>query len=163
MSLPLSERRIDLFFALVFCAFATTSAISDSLVALGVPMSPDSPYALARANYWYAADTDPLLLHPPLWLRVATFLSAFVYGPFYLLLAWALVKGKNWIQLPAVVYATMIVSITGLVMFPEEFYGEPALRVTNLTKFLAFNVPYVAVPLLLLLRMRAPNPFERRF
>jgi hypothetical protein len=163
MTLPLSDRRVDLVLAVIFCAFATTSAISDSLVALGVPMAPDAPSAISRANYWYAADTDPLLLHPPVWLRVATFLSAFCYGPFYLVLAWALVKGKNWIQLPAVIYATMIIAITGFVMFPEEFFGEPALRVTNVGKFLAFNTPYVLVPLILLVRMRAPEPFARRF
>jgi hypothetical protein len=163
MTLPLRQRPLDLFLVIVFCAFATTSAISDSLVALGVPMTPDSPYALARANSWYAADTDPLLLHPPLWLRIATFLSAFVYGPFYLVLAWALVKGKDWIQVPAVIYATMIIAITGFVMFPEELFGEPALRVTNLPKFLGFNLPYVLIPLLLLVRMRAPRPFDRKF
>jgi hypothetical protein len=163
MNLPLRERRIDLFFAVIFSAFAVTSVISDSLVAMGIPMTPDSPSAIARANYWYAAGTDPLLLNPPVWMRMATGLSGFVYGPFYLLLVWALIKGKNWIQLPAVIYATMIISITGFVMFPEEFFGEPALRVTNVPKFLAFNTPYVLFPFLLLLRMRAPNPFERKF
>jgi hypothetical protein len=163
MDLPLRQRPADLFFAVMFSAFAVTSAISDSLVALGVPMTPDSSSAIARANYWYAADTDPLLLHAPLWLRIATVLSAFVYGPFYVLLVYCLVKAKNWIQLPAVIYATMIIAITGFVMFPEEFYGEPALRVTNVAKFLAFNTPYVLVPFLLLLRMRAPNPFARAF
>ncbi len=164
MNLPLRDRRIDVFFAVVFCLFAVTSGISDWLVAVGVDMSPDSPNFLARANHWYAADTDPLLLHPPLWLRVATGLSAFVYGPFYLLLAWSLITGKNGVQVPALIYATMIISITGFVMFPEEFFGsDPALRVTNTAKFLAFNVPYVLVPFLLLLRMRAPNPFHRKF
>jgi EXPERA (EXPanded EBP superfamily) len=163
MNLPLRDRRIDVFFAVVFCLFATTSALSDWLVAVGVDMSATATNALARANNWYAADTDPLLLHPPLWLRMATGLSAFVYGPFYLVLAWALIKGKNWIQLPAVIYATMIISITGFVMFPEEFFGDPALRVTNTAKFLAFNTPYVLMPFLLLLRMRAPNPFHRKF
>ena len=162
-NLPLKERRIDVFFAVLFVVFAVTSGISDAIPTLGITMSPDSANPLARANYWYAIDADPLFMHPPVWMRFVTGLSAFVYGPFYLLLAWALVKGKNWIQLPAVIYATMIIAITGFVMFPEEFYGEPALRVTNVAKFVAFNTPYVLVPFLLLLRMRAPNPFARAF
>jgi hypothetical protein len=37
------------------------------------------------------------------------------------------------------------------------------MRTGNPVKFLAFNLPYVLVPLLLLIRMRAPKPFTRRF
>jgi emopamil binding protein len=83
--------------------------------------------------------------------------------PFYVVLVFALVKGKNWIQLPAVVYATMIVTLTGIVVFGVEFFGDPATRTGNPPKFLAFNLPYVLVPLLLLIRMRAARPFTRRF
>jgi hypothetical protein len=102
-------------------------------------------------------------MHPPVWMRIVTGLSAFVYGPFYLLLVYCLVKGKNWIQLPSVIYATMIVTLTGIVVFGVEFFGEPAFRTPNPVKFLAFNLPYVLIPLLLLIRMRKPNPFHRTF
>lgn len=162
-NLPLRERKIDVFFAIVFLLFAVTSGISDAIPTLGIEMRPDSPNPLARANYWYAIDTDPLFLHAPTWMRFATGLSAFVYGPFYLVLAWALVKGRNWIQLPAVIYATMISSITGVLVFGVEFFGEPEFRVLNVTKFLSLNLPYVLIPLLLLVRMRKPLPFTRPF
>ncbi|MDP1827175.1 MAG: emopamil-binding family protein [Archangium sp.] len=163
VNLPLAERRIDVFFAVIFVVFALTSGISDAVPTLGIEMSPDSPNPLARANYWYAIDADPLFMHPPVWMRFVTGLSTFVYGPFYLLLAWALVKGKNWIQLPSVIYATMISSITGVIVFGVEFFGEPGLRTQNPVKFLAFNLPYVVLPILLLVRMRKPLPFTRRF
>lgn len=143
--------------------FAVTSGISDAVPTLGVTMAPDSPNPLARANYWYAVDADPLFMHPPVWMRFVTGLSAFVYGPFYLVLAWALVKGRNWIQLPAVIYATMISSLTGIVVFGVEFFGEPEWRTPDPVKFLSFNLPYVLIPLLLLARMRKPLPFTRTF
>lgn len=162
-NLPLSQRRIDLFFAVVFVTFAVTSGISDAIPTLGIEMTPDSPNALARANYWYAVDADPLFMHPPVWMRIVTGLSAFVYGPFYLVLAWALVKGKNWIQLPAVIYATMISSITGFIVYGVEFFGEPQYQTQNVPKFVAFNTPYILLPLLLLIRMRKPMPFTRKF
>jgi EXPERA (EXPanded EBP superfamily) len=92
-----------------------------------------------------------------------TGLSAFLYGPFYLLLAWTLLRGHNWIQLPAVIYATMIVSITAFIVFGVEFFGEAQFQTQNPLKFLAFNLPYVVIPLLLLIRMRKPLPFTRRF
>lgn len=162
-NLPLRDRKIDVAFAVVFLLFAVTSGISDAVPTLGIEMTPDSPNPLARANYWYAHDTDPLFMHPPVWMRLVTGLSAFVYGPFYLVLAWALLTGKNWIQLPAVIYATMIATLTGVVVFGVEFFGEPEFRTPNPVKFLSFNLPYVLVPLLLLARMRRERPFTRRF
>lgn len=162
-NLSLKQRPIDIFFAVIFLLFAVTSAISDAIPTLGIVMDPQSPNVLARANYWYAVSTDPLFMHPPVWMRIVTGLSAFVYGPFYLILVYCLVKGRNWIQLPAVIYSTMIVTLTGIVVFGVEFFGEPAFRTPDPIKFLAFNLPYVLIPLLLLIRMRKPNPFERKF
>lgn len=162
-NLPLRDRKIDIFFAFLFLIFAVTSGISDAVPTLGIEMRPDSPNVLARMNYWYAHDTDPLFMHPPFWMRIVTGLSAFLYGPFYLLLAWALLRGKNWIQLPAVIYAVMIATITGVIVFGVEFFGEPEWRTPNPGKFLPLNLPYVLFPILLLVRMRKPHPFTRRF
>lgn len=162
-NLPLKERKIDIFFAIIFLVFALTSGISDAIPTLGIPITADSPNALARANYWYAIDADPLFMNAPIWMRIVTGLSTFVYGPFYFLLSYCLVKGKNGIQLPAVIYATMISTITGIIVFGVEFFGEPQYQTTNAVKFLAFNIPYVAIPILLLVRMRAPMPFTRKF
>lgn len=163
MNLPLKDRKIDVFFAVVFLTFAVTSGIADAVPTLGIEMTPDSANPLARANYWYAIDADPLFMHPPTWMRIVTGLSAFVYGPFYLVLAYALLKGKNWIQLPAVIYATMISTITGIIVFGVEFFGEAQWQTQNPVKFLSFNIPYVLLPVLLLVRMRKPMPFERKF
>ncbi len=44
-----------------------------------------------------------------------------------------------------------------------EFFGEPEFRTGAPIKLLAFNLPYVLVPLLLLIRMRKPVPFMRKF
>ena len=163
VNLPLRQRKIDILFAGIFLLFAVTSGISDLIPTIGITMSPDSLNPLARANYWYAIDADPLFMNPPIWMRIVTGLSAFVYGPFYLVLAYSLLRGKNWIQLPSVIYATMISGVTGIVVFGVEFFGESAWRTPNPAKFLVFNLPYVLIPILLLVRMRKPLPFTRRF
>ena len=162
-NLPLGKRRIDLFFSIVFILFAITCCISDAIPTLGIPISSSSSNVLVRANYWYASSTDPLFMNPPVWMRLVTGLSAFVYGPFYLILVYCLLKGKNWIQLPAVIYASMIIIIKGFIVFGVEFFGEPQYRTLNVLKFLLFNLPYVLLPLLLLFRMRKPLPFTRKF
>jgi hypothetical protein len=162
-NLPLRDRRIDIFFAVIFSAFTITSLISDLLPTVGVDFSQPSDNFFVQSNYWYAHDADPLFMNPPFWMRVVTGLSALVYMPFYLVLVYALVTGANWIQLPSVIYATMIGTITGIIVFGVEFFGEADFRTQNPTKFLLFNLPYVLVPLLLLARMRKPAPFTRRF
>jgi EXPERA (EXPanded EBP superfamily) len=162
-NLTLRDRRIDIFLAVVFAAFTVTSVISDLLPTLGVDFSHPSQNFFVQSNYWYAHDADPLFMNPPDWMRIVTGLSAFAYMPFYVVLVIALITGKNWIQLPSVIYATMIASITGIIVFGVEFFGEPELRTHNPTKFLLFNLPYVLVPLILLARMRKPLPFTRPF
>jgi peptidoglycan/LPS O-acetylase OafA/YrhL len=162
-NLSLRLRPIDLFFVVIFSAFTITSLISDLLPTIGVDISHPSSNFFVNSNWWYAHDTDPLFMTPPVWMRIVTGLSAFVYMPFYVLLVLALIKGWNWIQLPAVIYAAIIASITGIVVFGVEFFGEPQWVTPNPAKFLAFNLPYVLVPILLLIRMRRPRPFARRF
>ncbi|MCX7522167.1 emopamil-binding family protein [Microbacterium sp. STN6] len=162
-TLPLKSRPIDIVFIVVFSAFTVTSLISDLLPTLGVDISHASSNFFVNSNWWYAHDTDPLFMTPPTWMRIVTGLSAFVYMPFYVVLVVALIRGWNGIQLPAVIYATMIASITGIVVFGVEFFGEAQWVTPNPGKFLAFNVPYVLLPILLLVRMRRPQPFARRF
>jgi len=43
-----------------------------------------------------------------------------------------------------------------------DLFGEPEFQTQNPLKFLAFNLPCVLVPLLLV-RMRKPLPFTRNF
>ncbi|HEY2793653.1 MAG TPA: emopamil-binding family protein [Micromonosporaceae bacterium] len=162
-NLPLRRRGIDIFFAIVFSAFTITSLISDLLPTIGVNFSHPTGNFFVDSNYWYAHDADPLFMNPPDWMRIVTGLSAFVYMPFYLVLVYCLVTARNAIQLPSVIYATMIVTLTGEVVFGVEFWGEAAYRTHNPAKFLAFNLPYVLIPLLLLIRMRKPMPFTRKF
>jgi hypothetical protein len=162
-NLPLRQRPIDIVFAVFFTLFIVTSCIADMLPTLGIDFSQPTGQFLVDSNYWYAHDADPLFMNPPFWMRIVTGLSAFVYMLFYLVLVPALLRGWNWIQLPAVIYATMIASLTGIVVFGVEFFGEPEFQTNAPIKFLAFNLPYVLVPLLLLIRMRKPLPFTRKF
>ncbi|QEO14673.1 DUF2781 domain-containing protein [Agromyces intestinalis] len=162
-NLRLRDRPIDIFFVVVFSLFIVTSSIADMVPTLGIDFNQPSPNFIVNSNWWYAHDTDPLFQNPPVWMRIVTGLSAFVYLAFYLVLVPALIKGWNWIQLPAVIYATMIASITGIIVFGVEFFGEPEWVTPNPAKFLAFNLPYVLIPILLLIRMRKPMPFTRRF
>jgi hypothetical protein len=60
-------------------------------------------------------------------------------------------------------YATCISVLTGIVVFGVEFFGEPQWHCQDPVKFLSFNLPYVIIPILLLVRMRKPMPFTRKW
>ncbi len=162
-NLPLSRRRFDYFFIILFSLFFITSLISDMVPTLVGDLDPHSTNFFVRLNYSYAKGCDPLFLTPPIWMRIVTGLSAFVYAPFYLFLVYALIRGKNQIQVPALIYGGAICFISGIVVFGVEFFGEPQWRCQNLAKFLPCNLPYVLVPLLLIIRMRKELPFTRKF
>lgn len=161
-NLPLRARPIDIVFIVIFAAFTITSLISDLLPTVGVDISHPSSNFFVNSNWWYAHDTDPLFMSPPVWMRIVTGLSAFVYMPFYVVLVISLIRGWNAIQLPSVIYSTMIAAITGIIVFGVEFF-DPHCMTPNPVKFLAFNLPYVLAPILLLIRMRKPLPFTRAF
>ena len=162
-NLPLRDRPIDIFFMVIFSLFIVTSCIADMIPTLGIDFNQPSSNFIVNSNYWYAHDADPLFQNPPVWMRIVTGLSALVYMPFYILLVLSLWRGWNRIQLPSVIYATMISAITGIIVFGVEFFGEPEWRTPNPAKFLVFNLPYVILPVLLLIRMRKPLPFTRKF
>ncbi len=151
---PLSDRRRDIFFVVIFSFFAFSSFFSDAWHALDL-LQGDAFWA--RANRWYAefaADTYFAAEHE--YLRVGTAISAFIYGPFYLLLVYAFIKGKNWIRPMALVYVGAM--LHGMIEYITwEYWLGPAPGETLI--FWAFNGPYAVVPILLGVRMWKPNPF----
>lgn len=162
-NLRLRDRPIDIFFIAIFSVFIVTCIISDSVEGLGLDQVANSTNILVQWNYWYASNFDPLYQSHPVWLRFISGTSAFVYVGFYVILIISLAKGWNRIQLPSVIYATMIISLTGIPIMGVEFFGSAAERTPNPAVFLAFNLPYILIPLLLLIRMRSPLPFLRKF
>lgn len=163
VSLPLRQRPIDIFFIGIFSLFIVTCIISDSVEGLGLDQVANSPNILVQWNYTYSSQFDPLYQSHPLWLRFISGTSAFVYVGFYVILIISLARGWNRIQLPSVIYATMIISLTAIPIFGVEFFGPVGERTPNPLVFLLYNGPYVLVPLLLLIRMRSPLPFLRKF
>jgi hypothetical protein len=163
INLPLRKRPYDIAFIVIFGLFIITCIISDSVEGLGLDQVANSSNLLVQWNYTYSSNFDPLYQSHPLWLRFISGTSAFVYVGFYILLIISLVKGFNWIQLYSVIYATMIISLTGIPIFGVEFFGPVGERTPNPGIFLLYNGPYILFPLLLLIRMRKPLPFTRVF
>jgi hypothetical protein len=93
--IPLRERPRDWFFIVVFAMFASTSFLID-LVQLVSRPDPHSGYFMAR--FLYNAGTDSLLIANPRFVQLTVgFVSALLFGVFYLVLIYAFVRGREWI------------------------------------------------------------------
>ena len=150
--LPLSQRRADWFFVVVFALFTCTSLVSDLPHALGWTTG-----ALADANAAYArAAGDAYFASNPVPLRVRLMLSAFLFPFITTTLSYAFARGLNGVRPLALMYGAVLGF--GVV----EFFGWEYLSgqmATNLPVFLGANGPYLLVPILLVLRMWRPMPF----
>lgn len=130
--------------------FAMTSLVFDRMAAIEAgPIEPASA-GVKGAFYWYATTFDPLIAVNPLWLQIMSAISAFVFGPFYVALAYALIRRRAWIRRPALAYCVaMLYSM--VVFLGVHSFGEP--RPPSLAIVVAMYTPYVLFPLALLRRM----------
>jgi len=171
---PLRERRYDWFFIIAFAIFVGSSFTGDIVNMVARP-DPDSGFIFARLVYHvYAGDADPLLIANPRFLQVGASISALVFGTFYLVAIYAFAKGREWIRLPSFIYTGMIVQTTFIVLM-VGFTGDATLfravcgagydgfdyTFTNVARVLAYNLPYIVVPVALTARMWRAHPFTR--
>lgn len=150
MSTHNPRRSIDAFFVVTFVAFALTSFLFDRTGAID-NIAPDSGDPFARAMYWYGVRYDPLIVANPLFLQVMSGISAFVFGPLYLVLAWGLHHERPWFRTPAVVWAWLML-YSMVVHVAVELWGDhPPPDLLVFTGVYAF---YAVVPVLLLVHLR---------
>ena len=110
-------------------------------------------------GHWWGQNFDPVLYERPVWWRMTIWIDALFFGPFYMFAVYAFAKGKDWIRIPSVIYASvMLTNVT--IILGEEFMGEYASPAIGL--ILLANASWVIVPILLLWRMwDAEHPFTR--
>ena len=154
--IPLSERPRDRWFIAFFLMFACTSFFVDRYAALDVDMCGEQ--TMRGALCWYGQTFDPLFLANPQWLRVISGISAWVFGPLYLLLAWAFWRGVESARPPALVWAISILYSLVLHLWMEFFGDYPSPRPFMM---MLFYWPYVLVPVAVLIRLRETRPFSR--
>src|SRR5947209_3368262 len=80
------------------------------------------PFAV-DAIHWWGRTFDPVLLARPVWWKMTIWIDALFFGPFYLFAIYAFVKGRDWIRIPGIIYASvMLTNVT--IILGEEAFGE---------------------------------------
>lgn len=156
----LRDRPFDAFLVFWFALFAVSSLVFEPFIVFDVDLASTTD-VVGRTWYWYASSFDPVFLETPVWLRIMCGIDAFLFGPFYLVLIHALVRARNWIRTPALLYGAAVVYSTA-VYFGYEVLDPGNRAQANLPMVFLVNLPFTVVPLLLLWRMRCTRPFAAR-
>jgi hypothetical protein len=172
--IPLRERQRDWFFVVMFAIFASTSFLSDTANTVGRP-NPHSHNPMARFVYDHVGGIDPVLIANPRAVQlIVGFGSAMLFGMFYLVLIYAFVRGREWIRLPAIFYAGMVVMGTGVYLGVDILGDAPLFaqacgpgsgfdyKSARPLLSVAVNGLYPLVALLLVARMWRAHPFTRQ-
>ncbi len=148
------RRPADTVLVVGFLAFCFTSATFDRAAGLDL-VAPDSPDLFGRLLWHYGHKWDPLVAANPLTLRIMSAISAFLFGPFYLVAAWAFVNQRNWIRTPALIYGSAMLYSMLVHVLAEFMYEVP---LPSVPVFVLSYGAYAGVPALLLWRIR-DQPF----
>ena len=126
--IPLSDRRSDILFIgffLLNLLFITYIVDLEQLV-IADPENFEYPWwpppFLIDMVHWWGRNFDPLQWARPPWWRATIWIDALYFGPFYAFAIYAFWKGRNWIVVPALVWAGMMLSNVIIIMF-EELIG----------------------------------------
>jgi emopamil binding protein len=163
--IPLSQRPGDiaiLAFFLINILFITYVVDLEQLVIANpahftYPLWPPRP--AVDLIHWYGRAFDLDLIARPVWWKMTIWIDNLLFGPFYLAAIYAYLTGKEWIRIPSIIYASMLLTNV-LIILGEEWAG--AYASPNFPVVLLANLPWLLFPLYIIYRMwRYPHPFTR--
>jgi hypothetical protein len=162
MPLPLRRRPLDwllmAFFA-INAVFVTYIVDIEQLVirdpsTFDYPLWP--PRFFVDLVHRYGNAYDPLLMARPAFFQMTIWIDVVYFGPFYLCALYALWRGRDWIRVPALVWAGLMMANVLIILF-EERYGIHATA--HFPVVLALNAPWLLLPILVIWRLRRDHPF----
>jgi hypothetical protein len=117
------------------------------------------PPFMVDAVHWWGRTFDPVLLARPAWWKATIWIDALFFGPFYVAAIYAFIKGRNWIRIPGIIYASvMLTNVT--IILSEEAFGQ--YRTPELGIVLLANAAWVLFPLYLIYRLgKSSHPFTQ--
>jgi hypothetical protein len=154
VAVPIVRRPLDLTLVAFFSVSIVYGFAFSLPEALGVPVAPDSPWPPLRALHGWAVEQEPAHLAPPPTLVASLLFDGFVQSPFLVVLVWALVRDREWIRVPALVYAGAAIMNMYFYFFETVFGPHPP---PNPEVYWPLNLPWLIAPMALAWRMRRPR------
>ena len=102
------------------------------------------PFSVDAVHSW-GRNFDPVLLARPVWWKVTIWIDVLLYGPFYVVAIYALLRNRPWITVPMVLWAGLMLMGVAVIMGEEMFGSYPTPQ--PVIVWLA-NAPWIIFPLL---------------
>ena len=163
LPIPLKRRPLDIgllgffIFNLLFVSYVISLeqiVISNPASSIHTIWPPRGALALI---HWWQKSFDPLLWARPAWYRATIWIDVLLFGPFYAAAIYAFVRAREWIRIPSVLWAGMMLANVIIIMF-DEFLGVHASPRPFMV--LAANASWIVVPMIVFWRMaRKEHPF----
>lgn len=161
-AVPLRRRRMDwillAFFAVNLFFITYFVDIEQLTVAnphhFSYPLWP--PKFFVDMVHSYGSRNDPLLMaRPPFW-KMTIWIDVIWNGPFYIAAIYAIIRAREWIRVPALVWCGSMTAVV-LIIVSEEYSGVN--KTPHFGFVLALNLPWLLLPLGTLIRMAREHPF----
>jgi hypothetical protein len=120
---------------------------------------PWPPRAIVDLAHFWGRNFDPALMAREAWWRATIWIDVLGFGPFYAVALYAFVKRRDWIRLPSLLWAAVMMTNVTIILF-EELAG--AHRTPRPGPVVAANLPWLLIPALMIARMRHERPFVPR-
>jgi hypothetical protein len=163
LPIPLKRRPLDIgllgffIFNLLFVSYVISLeqiVISNPASSIHTIWPPRGALALI---HWWQKSFDPLLWARPAWYRATIWIDVLLFGPFYAAAIYAFARAREWIRIPSVLWAGMMLANVIIIMF-DEFLGVHASPRPFMV--LAANASWIVVPMIVFWRMaRKEHPF----
>ncbi len=161
--IPLARRPLDIALIAFFAVnlFFTTYVVSFEQIAIDDPLhfTPPRwpPERLVALVHWYEKSFDPLLLARPAWYRATIWLDVLGFGPFYAVALYAWARGRDWIRIPSIVWASVMFTNVFIILF-DELKGVHATP--HPVAVVAANAAWLLAPFVVVWRVaRSEHPF----
>jgi hypothetical protein len=161
--IPLSRRPLDIaliaFFAinLLFTTYVVSleQIVIDDPSNYAPPLWPPAPFL--ALIHWYERSFDPLLLARPAWYRATIWMDVLGFGPFYAFAIYAFARGRDWIRIPCIIWASMMVTNVFIILFDELLGIHATPHPVNVV---GANAAWFLIPCVVVWRVvRSEHPF----
>jgi hypothetical protein len=161
--IPLSRRPLDILLIVFFSVnlFFITYIVDLEQIIIDDPahfMPPLWPLpTMVEMDHWWQRTYDPLILARPAWYRATIWIDALLFGPFYAFAIYAYARGRDWIRIPSIIWASMMFTNVLIILF-DELLGVHATP--HPVTVVGANASWLLIPFLVVWRVgRSEHPF----
>jgi len=116
------------------------------------------PKFIVDLNHFVGQFDHGLLYRDP-WWRATIWIDVLLFGPFYMVAIFAFIRGKNWIRIPSIMWATMMLTNVSIIFIVE--FTDPKYAGGKPLPIIAANLLWILIPILMIVRMALyPQTFK---